>query len=129
MTGFVAVHGFDLVAIYITGALAFVAGCVNAYLAAQGPRRVRPLFGAIAALAFFYTSAYIILLAGPWPQQQWTRAIRGPSWIVWALVWTYTPWRFNKLAREAAIRTAIKKVEVADVLVAKVAEAIGVEVE
>lgn len=129
MLGFVNVHGFDLWAIYITGSCAFIAGCVNTYLALQGPRRVRPLFGALAALAFFYTSAYIVLLAGPWPQQELTRSIRGPSWIVWGLVWTYMPWRFNKLAREAAARNAVKKVEVAEVLVARVADAIGVEVE
>lgn len=129
MLGFVAAHGFDLWAIYITAAMSAVAGCVNAYLAFAGPRRLRPLFGAIASLALFYTSAYIVLLAGPWAQQQWTRAIRGPSWLVWGLVWTYTPWRFNQLAREAAARNALKKVEVADGLVARVAEAIGVDVE
>lgn len=129
MTGYVSATGFDLWAIYITGALAFVAAVVNGHLAARGPRRLRPLFGEIAALAVFYVAAYIVLVAGPWPQAVWTRAIRGASWLVWLLVWTYTPWRFNKLAREAAARTALKRVEVADVLVAKVAEAIGVDVE
>lgn len=129
MIGYVSVHGFDLWAIYITCGMAFLAGSVNAYLATQGPRGVRPLFGGIAALAFFYVAAYIVLLAGPWPQQQWTKSIRGASWFVWALVWTFTPWRFNKLAREMATRTSIKKKQVAEVLVARVAEAIGVDVE
>lgn len=127
LTGFVKVHGLDLVMIYISMGLALIAGFVNLRLTLQGPRTLRPLIGAVSALAFFYSAAYAVLLFGPYSQADWTRGIRGASLVVWLLVWTYMPVHFAQIARRLAVRTAVKKVEAAQQILEHVASSLGVD--
>lgn len=106
MLAYVRLHGWDLAQIYLTIGFAFAAFVNAARLTFTAPRRTRPLFAALTALAAFYVAAYVFLLTGPWPQSQWTKAIRGASLIVWGFVWTYLPSRLAYLYRKSNAKTA-----------------------
>lgn len=116
--------------VYATLAATVISGTTNLRLTFLAPRGLRPTFAALAALSYFYSAAYIVLLSGPWSQADWTRGIRFVSLFGgWGFVWIFVPWRFSNMAGRARVAADEKKVEAAQQILEHVAERLGVDVD
>ena len=81
---------FDLLIIWFNVALAAASTVTCGWAATRDDPRHRVLWGAMAAMALFYTIGYI-WLAVLQDVVPWSRFFRGVSLMTWPLVWTVPP--------------------------------------
>jgi len=77
----------DLTVLWVNFLAISIAAFYTRRAAVRADPRVRPLFGAITALAVFYAAAYLLLIMVPLDVAVWGSVLRGFSIIVWPLVW------------------------------------------